>query len=92
MKVTLNYFGQLRHIADKETEDWDCPEGSSIADVVKEAADEYGEDFGNIVFDGAGQLRPSLMVMVNDVPADKEALPGLRENDRITLLAAIAGG
>ena len=92
MKVTLNYFGQLRHIADKEAEDRDCPVGSSIADVVKEAADEYGEDFGIIVFDETGQLRPSLMVLVNEVPANKDALPGLQENDRITLLAAIAGG
>jgi molybdopterin converting factor small subunit len=92
MKVTMEYYGQLRHIANKETEHRDCPENSSTIDVLREAAAQYGEEFGNIVFDEAGHLRPSLMVLLNDAPAIKEALPGLRENDRIALLAAIAGG
>ena len=92
MNVTVSYLGQLRHIAGIETEDRSVPDGASLTDVLKELAAGYDEQFGRILFDEAGVLRGSMMVLINDALVMKDALPNLNNGDRVTLLPAIAGG
>ena len=92
MNVTFSYFGQLRQFADKESESREFPDGTPLAEAIKSVVDEYGEGFSRVLLDEDGGVRPSVMVLVNDVPADKSALPELKDNDKISLLAAIAGG
>lgn len=92
MQVTLNYFGQLRQFADKESDSRQYAQGTPLLDVLQDVAGVYGEGFGAILFDASGELRPSVMVLVNDVPVNKHQLPTLEEDDNVSLFAAIAGG
>ncbi len=92
MRITLNYFGQLRQFADKETEARDCVDGTGLVSLLEQATQDYGPEFGNVLLDGNSALRPSVMVLVNETPVDKEAPPSLSDGDAVSLLAAIAGG
>ena len=91
MTITVNYLGQLRNFAGVETESRDV-ESSDIMDVVRNLSDAYGDDFGRVLLADDGNLRPSVMILVNDNPVQKDSLPPLKEGDKLTLMTAIAGG
>ena len=92
MKVTMEYFGQIRQAAGAESEAADLAAGATVLDAVKAAAARHGDAFRKIVLDDAAALRLSVMVLVNDTPVSKASPPALKDGDRVKLLAAIAGG
>lgn len=92
MKVTLNYMGQLRYLSGKDSEQIDCAGGRSLSEMLTEVSKAYDQRFVDVIFDSAGDLRPSLMIVVNDKTADKELTQSLSDGDSVTLLTAIAGG
>ena len=92
MQVTVEYLGQLGHLAGRGEETLEAAEGQGLAALLADAAERHGEEFRAIVLDDAGAPRPSLMVLVNEAPVDKARTPALNDGDRVTLLAAIAGG
>ncbi len=92
MRVTVQYMGQLGHLAERSEESRELPEGASLLSLLEGLSAQYGEAFGHIVFTGENRIRPSMMVLVNDVPVEKTTPPVLRDGDQVTLLAAIAGG
>ena len=92
MKITVNYFGQLKQIAEKDADSGDYPEEMGLGDVLADLASRYDGKFKNIVLNDAGALRPALLVSVNDKAVDKGAPPVLHDGDQINLLPPIAGG
>lgn len=92
MRITVHLLGQLRHLAARDSVSIEVGEGATVSDVVMQVAAGYDEAFRAIVLDAQGALRPSLMVLHNDIPIDKASAPRLREGDQVTLLTAIAGG
>lgn len=92
MQVTINLLGQLRHLAACDAVSLEIPDGATVAEAVFALGAEQGAAFLAIVSDEAGALRPSLMVLHNDMPIDKAVPPALRAGDEITLLTAISGG
>ncbi len=91
MTLTVNYLGQLRNFAGVESESRDVESGD-VMDVIRSLGDAYGEDFARVLLADDGSLRPSVMILVNDNPVQKDALPALNDGDRLTLMTAIAGG
>ncbi len=92
MKVRFHYFGQLRHFTEKADEYREIADSQSLGSALDDAAKDYDEGFRGIVFDESGAVRPSLMLLLNDAPVDKSALPELKDGDEVSLLTAIAGG
>ena len=92
MKVTVNYFGQVRQIAGKESEAGDYRESLGLCELVADLAEKYGSEFRGIVLDASGQLRPSLLALINGQAVDKGARAELKDGDEVTLLPPIAGG
>jgi len=92
MTITVEYFGQLRHVADREQETIEVADGTAVGDALQGVADRYGDAFRLIVFTEDGSFRPSVIVLVNDQPVSKAEPTPLRDGDRVNLLAAIAGG
>ena len=92
MKITVNYFGQLKQIAEKDADSGDYPEQMGLRDVLADLASHYDGKFKNIVLDDAGALRPTLLVSVNNDAVGKGALPALHDGDQINLMPPIAGG
>lgn len=92
MKVTIEYFGQLRQAAGTAAEQVEAGTGATAQDVLKRAADRHGDAFRLIALGDDGAIRSSLMVLVNEAPIVKSRPYELKDGDRIRLLAAIAGG
>lgn len=92
MKITVCFLGQLRHSANRDSVVIEAASGAVLTDVIGQAAAKYDDVFRGIVFNESGLLRPSLMVLYNETPIDKDAPPTLRDGDQITLLTAISGG
>ena len=92
MNITLTYFGQLRQLAGVESETRTFEDGASLTGLLEDVAAGHGERFGAILFDENHALRPSVMILVNETPVDKGSLPSLSDQDKVSLLPAIAGG
>jgi molybdopterin converting factor small subunit len=92
MKLTLNYFGQLRQAAGLTTESLEQPDSISLEQLLVNRADGFGEEFKKILLDQNSQPRPSVLVIINNVTADRQSPPVLQDGDEITLMPAIAGG
>ncbi len=92
MEITLKYMGQLRHLADKDSDQIECSQGASLTDLMTAASKKYDQRFVDIVLDATGAIRRSLIIIIDGVSADKDAPPNLSDGDTITLLTAIAGG
>ena len=92
MTITFHYMGQLRQCAGVEREERQCTDSASLNDALRNLAQSHNDDFINILFDDAGAMRSSVMLLLNETPVAKDDSPALRDGDEITLLSAISGG
>jgi molybdopterin converting factor small subunit len=92
MKITINYFGQLREAANINFEICDCPEGIAIDEVLSNTAMLHGGKLKKIILDDNDNPRGSVVVLLNGQSIDRENLPVMKDDDEINLLTAIAGG
>ena len=92
MNITLEYHGQLRHLAETDSESHEVKDGTSIPELVTTVAEDYDEMFRAILLDESGTLLPSALILMGDEPVDRSDWPELKDGDVITLLPPIAGG
>lgn len=92
MKITLQYFGQLRHLAGREEQPVEADADTPLPALLASVARGYEPAFGRLLLNDRGQVSPSLMVLVNDEAVPRGAPPALGEGDRVTLIPPIAGG
>ncbi len=92
MKVTFKFYAQVRQAAGAESEQVVMDDGADLATALEFAAGRHGEAFRKLVLDEFGVVRPSMLVMVNGVPAPRGGQRQLRDGDEITLRSAVSGG
>jgi molybdopterin converting factor small subunit len=92
VKITFKYYAQVRQAAGVESEQDVLAEGADMAAALEAAARRHGPAFRKLVLDEFGVVRPSMLVMVNGVPAPRGGQRQLRDGDEITLLSAVSGG
>ena len=92
MKITIEYHGQLRHVAQKESDTVEVAENTPIPAIITQVAAHYDDTFRVILFDAAGDLLPSALILLRDEPVDRVQWPVLSDGDVLTLLPPIAGG
>lgn len=88
MKIRVDYFAQIRRKAGVETEAVDMPDGATAVEVLK--AVEHGQEFQDLLFDDRGLLHPTILFMINDLPAPPDQ--PLRDGDRVQVFSPVAGG
>jgi molybdopterin converting factor small subunit len=92
MKITFKFYAQVRQAAGAEGEQVVLADGADLAMALEDAAVRHGPDFRKLVLDDFGVVRPSMLVLVNGVPAPRGGQRKLAEGDEITLLSAVSGG
>jgi len=92
MNITIEYHGQLRHVAQMDSESRNVDQGVSIPELVAILAEVHDEAFRAIVLDETGALLPSTLILKGNELADRDNWPPLNDGDVISLLPAIAGG
>jgi len=92
MKVTFRFHAQVRQATGVESEEVVLADGTDMATALAGAARRHGPDFRKLVLDEFGVVRPSMLVLVNGVPAPRGGQRVLADGDEITLLSAVSGG
>lgn len=80
--IKVKYFGQLRTLTAKDTEEMELPAEGSVTGLVNFLSKKYGSVFSAI----------TLMVLVDGKMVDKTAPLLLSDGREVTLLTPIAGG
>jgi sulfur-carrier protein len=94
MKLRVQYSAQLRTAVGRPHDEVELPEGSSLAVLLDHLASDLNEGATAHLFAPGGQIRPSLLVVVNEtaVPVHAAADWTLKRGDIVLLLPPIAGG
>jgi MoaD family protein len=92
MQVTLNYFAQVRKAVGAESEKLEIADGADVLSAVLKAADEHGEGFRGMLLNEAGEIQPSLLILVNGQPVPHGQKSSLADGDEISILSPVAGG
>jgi MoaD family protein len=94
MKLRVQYTAQLRTAVGCNEEEVELREARSVSDLLAHLASERGDHVRTHLLGDGGQVRPSLMVVVNGaaVPADQTDDVRLNPGDVVILLPPIAGG
>jgi molybdopterin converting factor small subunit len=92
MRIRIDYYGQSRQIAGKDSEFIEVPSGSSAGDAVLSLASMYGEKMQYLLLSEKGTPRRSVILAVNDVSVDPGAAECLNEHDVLAVLPAVGGG
>jgi len=93
MKVRVQLLGQLRGILNPDQEEVELPSAATVQDALRWIAAGHESARLQLVTE-QGELRPSLLLVVNDtaIPARQAATIQLNEQDQLTVLPPISGG
>jgi len=89
--VTLRLFGPLRDAVGRREVSIACGE-CTVMTALTQFADDSSEMVRQLVFDGQGNQRRSLILLVNDEPVQDSRETRVRAGDVISLLLPLAGG
>ena len=92
MNVRVEYVAQMRQASGVGDELVGVEAPCSVRGLIDALAQRHGDRFRTIVFDAAGAVRPSLLVFVSDEQVELAEARELREGDKVTILAPLAGG
>jgi molybdopterin converting factor small subunit len=90
VQVAVHYLAQVRRAAAVAGEVVTVPQGSTLRQLVVQIACQHDDAFRAMVLDGAGQPQRTLLYAVGEEQADLDQV--LRNGDRVTILAPMAGG
>jgi molybdopterin converting factor small subunit len=96
MKITVKLGAPLSQVVGESQATLSMPEGSTLADVLKELGNRYPEFEAGLK--GKGLRRPldrvlySIFVNSRPVPFEKAEDTRLRDGDRVFIFLPVAGG
>jgi len=97
MKVNVEYLANFRLITGKNREKITLNKGCSLDELVKKLNTMYGREFCRTLLDHEGNLKPYMMLIVNN----REIYPSmqiklteikLRDGDSVAFLPPLSGG
>jgi len=93
VEITVQYTGQLASIAGVAEEQVAFEAGARMRDLVSQLCERHGATYANLVMTKAGDLRSSLLVILDGehTLGDSSQLP-LANLRTILLMTPIAGG
>lgn len=91
MRIKIDLSRQLQEGDSGVPQILDLPEGSTVSDALSKLAYETKSDFQPLLFDLKGNLKPTVLVCVNDQQIHNKQQP-LQNGDLISLLMPISGG
>lgn len=92
MKVTIEFFGQIRQAAGKDEEVVEIEEAATPRTTVQRLAETSGEPLRSHLLGEGGELRPSLVLVIGDEQIELDSDKPLTDGERLTILPPIAGG
>ncbi len=92
MQVRVEFTGQLKQRLQQSQEMFDVNEGCQVKHLIEKVAQEKGDDFRSVMMNEKGELRPTLLICVNEKQISPPWEAALFEGDVVALLSPISGG
>ena len=92
MTVTVYFTAHLKAAAGSALQTFDLEPGGTLADCLSLVCDRATDTLRTLIVDEQGELRPSIILCVNDEQTSLADPTPLADNSEITFLAAISGG
>ncbi len=92
MNITVEYTAQIKRAAGTARESVEVPDGATVADVLRQAADGRDDSFRRHVLTGDSTPQPTLLIFVADEQVRADSAEPLADGTTVTLLAPISGG
>jgi molybdopterin converting factor small subunit len=89
MRVTVEYLAQLKRAAGCAAEQVDFG-GGTLAELLRQVGDRHDDAFRSLLLTAELQPQKSLLFFVGEEPAALDR--PLRDGERVTILAPMAGG
>ena len=92
IRVHIKYLPPFSRIVGKKTEVFDIADGATASELIKKIANAYASEFlkSNTDLESPRVVKILNGKMLGIKGKDKD--PGLKNNDKITIFSAIAGG
>ncbi len=91
MKITVQLLGQARQLAESDRVQVEGPAGASVNDLVPLLTAGASDRLLTVLV-ADGQLRRSVMAILNDETIDPAARDLLQDGDELSLLPPMSGG
>ena len=92
MKVTVNYWAQVKNAAGKASEEVDLVEPCSVQELVSRLAAANGDPLKSFLLDDSGSPRTNLLLIVGDRHVNWDDSCRVQDGDVVTILPPISGG
>jgi len=92
MDVRVDYIAQVKNAAGVAHEFFPVDDSVRIMDLLRGLAGRHGAEFQSLVFDDTGNVRPSILVAVNDEQVMPDAAVPLHLGDSVAILSPMSGG
>ena len=94
MEVTFQYTGQLANVVGASEETVELGDDARLKPAIDQLAQRHGEGYTKLVLDENGDVRPSLLVVLDGEQADAEnkGQIDISKAKTVMLMTPIAGG
>ena len=92
MQVTVEFTAQIRRAAGVSQEQVEVLDGSTVADLIIQIANQHGDDLKRLLVTDNGSPQPTLLAFVRDQQVRWAEPDVLQPADVVTLLSPISGG
>jgi len=91
MKITVQFLGQARQLAESDRVTVEVPEGTSVDALVPGLTTEASERLLSVLVEDQ-KLRRSVIAILNDEAIDPSEQDLLQDGDELSLLPPMSGG
>jgi molybdopterin converting factor small subunit len=92
MKVTIDFSAHIKQKCNSPVYVLETEENLSVQELLRSLAKQQGELFHRFLFDHANNLKPIILLSVNDQQVAWHQNHFLQDGDRIAIFSPIAGG
>jgi len=95
MRVKVRYFGFIKNMINRETDEFELQEGSTLSGLLDRLTGIYGKPFEKEVYEsGLEDLKSGFVVTVNGILMGQLQRLGteLKDGDSVVLMSLMTGG
>jgi molybdopterin converting factor small subunit len=92
MNITLDISAQIRSHCKIQDHRFNIESPCTIQQFIHQLIDTYGDSLQSFIFDSNKNLKPIILLSINDKQVSWQNNPTLEEGNRVSILSPIAGG